>query len=87
LPKKKQINLNQTFKEQRRLINSITIPKIMEAIDCDVFPIANGVIYEILHTLHRHRREEYLKKDRPSPEKRIRMRKKHSDSRRYDVSK
>ena len=79
--------MRRTFAKQRKRINNDIIPNVMETIDRDIFPISDGIIYDIIHSLHRHRREEYLKKSRPSPEKKILRRRKHSNSRRHDVSK
>jgi len=79
--------LQQTFVQQReRMINEI-IPSIMKNIDNNIFHITSEIIYDIIHSLHRHRREEHLKKDRLSPEKKLQKKRKHSNSRRHDVSK
>src|SRR5206468_12804749 len=86
LPEDRRIDLGRTFAQQRTLINNDTIPSVMEKINERIFPITNGVIYEIIHTIHRHRREEYLKKNRSLVEQRLELKRKHSNSRRYDVS-
>jgi len=59
----------------------------MENINDNIFPIADGILYDIIHSLHRHRREEHLKKNRSSSEKKLQEKRKHSNSRRHDVSK
>jgi hypothetical protein len=59
----------------------------MNNINSNVFPVTDEIIYSILHSLHRHRREEYLKKDLPRFEKKIQNKRKHSNSRRNEVSK
>lgn len=59
----------------------------MNSINNNVFPVTDEIIYSILHSLHRHRREEYLKEDLPFFEKKLKRKRKHSNSRRYDVSK
>ena len=79
--------MQQTFVQQReRMINEI-IPSIMKNIDNNIFHITSEIIYDIIHSLHRHRREEHLKKDRSSPKKKLQNKRKHSNSRRHDVSK
>ncbi|RIA90692.1 hypothetical protein C1645_823070 [Glomus cerebriforme] len=45
------------------LVNSFIIPSIMNNINSNVFPITEEIIYGILHSLHRHRCEEYLRKN------------------------
>ncbi|GET63899.1 hypothetical protein GLOIN_2v1470219 [Rhizophagus irregularis DAOM 181602=DAOM 197198] len=87
LPEGRRIDLGQTFTNQRnRVINDI-IPSIMENINNNIFPISNEILYDIIHSLHRHRREEHLKKNRSSSRKKLQEKRKHSNSRRHDVSK
>jgi hypothetical protein len=86
LPENKRIDLQSTFAQQRTLVNNDIIPSIMEKINHRIFPITNEVIYEIIHALHRHRREEYCKKNRSLAEQRLELKRKHSNSRRHDVS-
>lgn len=75
-----------TFSKQKKLINNI-ISEIKGTINASIFPITDEVIYDIIHSLHRHRREEYLKRNRSSSEIKIQRKRKHSNSRRHDVSK
>ncbi|GET51265.1 hypothetical protein GLOIN_2v1845756 [Rhizophagus irregularis DAOM 181602=DAOM 197198] len=84
LPEGRRIDLGQTFTNQRnRVINDI-IPSIMENINNNIFPISNEILYDIIHSLHRHRREEHLKKNRSSSRKKLQEKRKHSNSRRHD---
>ena len=85
MPENKQANVRQTFFKQRSLVNNDVIPGIMKSINTNIFPITNGIIYDIIHSLHRYRREEYLKKNRSSPERKIQENRKHSNSRCYKV--
>jgi hypothetical protein len=85
LPENKQANVRETFFKQQSLVNNDVIPGIMKSINTNIFPITDGIIYDIIHSLHRHRREEYLKKNRSSPERKIQENRKHSNSRRYEV--
>ena len=81
------MELGQTFVQQRELVNSSIISSIMNNINSNVFPVTDEIIYNILHSLHRHRREKYLKEDLPLVQKKFQRKRKHSNSRRYDVSK
>ncbi|UZO07437.1 uncharacterized protein OCT59_027721 [Rhizophagus irregularis] len=87
LPEGRRIDLGQTFTNQRnRIINDI-IPSIMENINNNIFPISNEILYDIIYSLHRHRREEHLKKNRSSSRKKLQEKRKHSNTRRHDVKK
>lgn len=59
----------------------------MDVLDTDIFPIVNDIIYDMMHNLHRHRREEFLKGDRSTPDRKLEEKRKHSNTRRYNVSK
>ncbi|UZO26051.1 uncharacterized protein OCT59_018299 [Rhizophagus irregularis] len=56
----------------------------MENINNNIFPISNEILYDIIHSLHRYRREEHLKKNRSSSRKKLQEKRKHSNSRRHD---
>ena len=86
LPESKRANLEETFSKQKELINN-AISEIKRTINTSIFPIADEIIYGIIHSLHRHRREEYLKRNRSSTEIKIGRKRKHSNARRHDVSK
>ena len=75
LPESKRADVGETFIKQKKLVNNI-IPEIKGTIDTSIFPITDEIIYEIIHSLHRHRREEYLKGNRLIPE--IKIQKKES---------
>lgn len=87
LPEEKRIDLNQTFTNQRNHVINDIIPSIMENINNNIFPISDEILYNIIHSLHHHRREEYLKKNRSSSGKKLQEKRKHSNSRRHDMSK
>ncbi|GBC04341.1 hypothetical protein RclHR1_05620015 [Rhizophagus clarus] len=81
LPEGKRIDLGQTFtNQQNRVINDI-IPSIMKNINNNIFPISNKILYDIIHSLHRHRCKEHLKKNRSSSGKKLQEKRKHSNSR------
>jgi hypothetical protein len=58
----------------------------MGNINTNIFPITDNVIYQIIHALHRHRREEFLKKEKSPAYNKEQDKRKHSNARRYDVS-
>lgn len=86
VPPDKQLELNRTYEQQHDLVNSVIIPTVMNALDQDTFPIIEGIVYEILHKLHRHRREDYLMKKKSTSEQNEHNRRKHRNSRRSEVS-
>lgn len=86
VPPDKQLELNRTYEQQHDLVNSVIIPTVMNALDQDTFPIIEGIVYEILHKLHRHRREDYLMKKKSMSEQNEHNRRKHRNSRRSEVS-
>lgn len=86
LPESNRLELSQTFHQQRNLVNDIIVPTIMENINTNIFPITGNVIYEMIHALHRHRREEFLKKDKSPAYNKEQDKRKHLNARRYDVS-
>ena len=59
----------------------------MDVLDTDVFPVVDDIVYDMVHNLHRHRREEFLKGDRLTPDRKLEGKRKHSNTRRYNVSK
>ena len=54
IPSKNKLELEKTYEQQRNKVNKVIIPTIMDALDQDTFPVIEGVVYEILHKLHRH---------------------------------
>jgi hypothetical protein len=78
--------LQKTFEQQSTLVNEVIVPNIMESINQTIFPIVSGIIYNMIHSLHRHQREESKIRER-SPEFIDRQkRRKHSNSRRNFVN-
>ena len=59
----------------------------MENINNNIFPISDEILYDIIYSLHRHRREEHLKKNQSLSGKKLQEKRKHSNFRRHDVSK
>jgi hypothetical protein len=81
-----QLQLGSTFEEQRILVNSKIVPNVMKSLDLNTFPIAETVVYEIVHNRHKHRREEYLTRNRSEKHQNEQLKRKHLNSRRNDVS-
>ena len=79
------LELDQTFEAQHNLVNKVIVPTIMEALDSKLFPVGETVIYDMLHSRHKHQREEYLKKRQSEEFQDKQARRKHQNSRRNDV--
>ena len=85
-PDEDKLDLNKTFEQQLDYVNENVVPAIMESLNKTIFPVTNNVIYSMIHSLHRHRREEYKLKER-SPEYIDKQnRRRHSNSRRNSVN-
>ena len=78
--------MEQTFDDQKHLVNNTIVPTVMEALDAEVFQVTEAIVYEIIHNRHKHQREEYLKKQQSDKIQDEQNRRKHSNSRRNDVS-
>jgi hypothetical protein len=86
MPDENQLQLDQTFESQRNLVTNTMVPTVMKTLDKDMFSITEGIVYEMIHNRHKHRREEYLKKQQSSVFQDKQNRRKHLNSRRNDVS-
>ena len=80
------MELDKTYEQQRDRVNKVIIPTIMDTLDPDTFPIIENIIYKVLHNLHRHKREDYLMKNRSELDQDTNKRRKHKNSRRSEVS-
>jgi len=69
------------------LINEVIVPTVMDALDTNMFPVAEGIVYDMIHNRHKHRCEEYLRKQQSVAIQDEQSRRKHLNSRRNDVSK
>lgn len=79
------MELNKTFEQQVNLVNNVIVPTAMNTLDQDTFPVLDSIVYDIIHKLHRHRREEYLMKLRSETEQEAQKRRKHRNCRRSEV--
>ena len=80
-----QLQVDKTFEEQRDLVNSRIVPTVMESLDQITYPVAKNLVYNMIHNYHKHRREEYLLKQRSEEHQKEQIRRKHTNSRRNDV--
>ena len=87
LPEEKQLNVNKTFENQQKYVNGHIIPIVQKSINKDIFPVDDGIIRHIIHGRHRHQREELLNRTRSETWLDIKKRRRHTNSRRSDVSK
>jgi hypothetical protein len=86
MPTADHLQLDQTFEAQRDLVNRTIVPTVMEALDSVTYPVAETIIYDMIHNRHKHQREEHLIKQRSASFQDIQNRRKHMNSRRNDVS-
>jgi hypothetical protein len=61
MPANDRLQLDKTFDAQRNLVNSTIVPTVMNALDSEMFPVGDGIVYKMIHNRHKHQREEYLK--------------------------
>ena len=87
MPDENKLRLDQTFKTQRSLVTNTIVPTVMRTLDSEMFSVAEGIVYEIIHNRHKHRREEHLKRQQSSEHQDKQSRRKHLNSRRNNVSK
>ncbi len=57
MPKEVQLDIEKTFEEQKDQVTRTIMPTLMKTLDLVTYPIGEGVIYEMIHTRHRHQRE------------------------------
>ena len=86
MPDKNQLELCRIFEDQYNLVNGMVVPTVMEALDLDMFPVSETIIYDMIHNRHKHQREEYLRKKQPLSIQDKQARRKHQNSRRNEVS-
>jgi len=61
IPDNNRLKLEKTFAQQRNKVNKSIVPRLMDVLDTDVFPVVDNIVYDMVYNLHRHRREEFLK--------------------------
>src|SRR5438270_13360964 len=80
MPTTDHLQLDQTFEAQRDLVNRIIVLTIMEALDLVTYPVAETIIYDMIHNRHKHRREKHLIKQRSVSFQDTQNRRKHMNS-------
>ena len=80
------LQLDQTFEAQRDLVNRNIVPTVMEALDSITYPVAETIIYDMIHNRHKYQREEHLIKQRSLTFQDTQNRRKYMNSRRNNVS-
>ena len=70
MPKEAQLDVEKTFEDQKDHVTKNIMPTLMKTLDLVTYPIGEGVIYEMIHTRHRHQRENDQNKKNRKPKKR-----------------
>lgn len=86
MPSETQLKIDDTFENQKNLINVTIVPTVMRTLDKNMYPVSETIVYNMIHSRHKHQREEYLNKQQPVAKQSKKARKKHLTSRRNDVS-
>src|SRR4051812_22552102 len=58
------IRYRKTFESQKDLVVKTIVPNLMKTLDLDTYPIGEGVIYEMIHQWHRHKRDNLRVKNK-----------------------
>jgi len=86
MPKEVQLDIEKTFEEQKDQVTRTIMPTLMKTLDLVTYPIGEGVIYKMIHTRHRHQRENDRNKKKSETEKKREAERKHRNSRRLEVN-
>ena len=62
MPDENQLKLRRTFEDQYNLVNGMVVPTVMKALDSDMFPVSETIVYDMIHNRHKYQWEEYLRK-------------------------
>jgi len=49
MPDENQLKLRRTFEDQYNLVNGTVIPTVMEALDSEMFPVSEIIMYDMIH--------------------------------------
>ncbi|GET54637.1 hypothetical protein GLOIN_2v1485492 [Rhizophagus irregularis DAOM 181602=DAOM 197198] len=66
MPQETQLDIEKTFELQKDLVVKTIVPNLMKTLDLDTYPIGEGVIYEMIHQRHRHKRDNLQKRKKRS---------------------
>ena len=78
--------VEKTFEAQETLVNNVIVPTVMKSLDMETFPVSESIVREMIHSRHKHQREEHKLKQKAPIELDKHYRKKHLTSQRNDVS-
>ncbi|GES95764.1 hypothetical protein GLOIN_2v1485492 [Rhizophagus clarus] len=84
LPQEFQLDIEKTFESQKDLVVKTIVPNLMKTLDLYTYPIAECVVYEMIHQRHRYQRDILRNKEKPQDERKRVARQKHSNSRRLE---
>ena len=62
MPENSKLNVDETFESQKQIVTTKIIPALLKVIDPEIYPIGEGILYEMIHQRHCHQREEALRK-------------------------
>lgn len=85
MPTESQLDVDETFEAQKDLVIKKIIPVLMDVLDPISYPISEGVLYEMIHQRHRHKREEMLRMKKGPSEQAKESIRRHGNSRRKEV--
>ncbi|GBC49504.2 hypothetical protein GLOIN_2v1485492 [Rhizophagus irregularis DAOM 181602=DAOM 197198] len=66
MPQETQLDIEKTFELQKDLVVKTIVPNLMKTLDLDTYTIGEGVIYEMIHQRHRHKRDNLRKRKKRS---------------------
>jgi len=86
MPPENQLDIERTFESQKDLVTQTIIPTLMKTLDLVTYPVGEGVIYDMIHRRHRHRRDNDRNRKKEENEKKRDAGRKHRNSRRLEVN-
>ncbi|GET54822.1 hypothetical protein GLOIN_2v1485492 [Rhizophagus irregularis DAOM 181602=DAOM 197198] len=66
MPQETQLDIEKTFELQKDLVVKTIVPNLMKTLDLDTYTIGEGVIYEMIHQRHHHKRDNLWKRKKRS---------------------
>ena len=85
MPENNQLDINETFESQKRLVTTSIISALLKVLDPEMYPIGEGVLYEMIHQHHRHQREEMLRKKKDKAIQTKETQRRHGNFRKKEV--
>ena len=86
MPSEYQLDIERTFESQKGIVTQTIIPALMKTLDLVTYPVGEGIIYEMLHRRHRHRRDNERNRKKEENERKRDAGRKHRNSRRLEVN-